>query len=583
MKLKKLFFCLLYFIVSLQIYAQNSDVMMQGFNWVSNSNTNGWYTIVNAKVAEMKAAGINTIWLPPPGKAASNEGYLPTEYYNLNTKYGTQAQLQTLISSLHSNGMKALADIVINHRVGNTNYADFVNPSWGCWAVCNNDEWSGRCGGNDTGVGYAAARDIDHNNVTVQNDIIAWMKWLKNTIGFDGWRYDLVGGYSGAFTKKYNDATLPYFSVGEFYDGNRQNIQNWVDATQQSSTAFDFATKAVLQDALNNNNLGAMNIGGKAPGLIGWSPSKSVTFIDNHDTGSTQNLWPFPSAKVMQGYAYILTHPGIPMVFWDHYFDWGLKTEINNLIKIRKDNGLTATSSLNIVTAGGNLYAAIIDNKVAMKIGSGNWSPGAGWNLKTSGTDYAVWDKLSTTTTPPSNFTIYFKKPTTWSQAWIHYWGAVPASALSPCVWPCEQMAAHTLPGWFKKSFTGLTSVNVLFHNNAGLQTADQLNRTANGWFNGSVWTNTQPASRMTQETELIASPNPFEFKTSIDFSITTDQDVKLEIFDLSGRLVELLQDGNLEQGTHQFVFEKGDLPKGVYIYRLSTNEGTVSKKLILE
>ena len=53
---------------------------------------------------------------------------------------------------------------------------------------------------------------------------------------------------------------------------------------------------------------------GKAAGMIGWMPEKAVTFIDNHDTGSTQALWPFPSDKVMQGYAYILTHPGVPCI-----------------------------------------------------------------------------------------------------------------------------------------------------------------------------------------------------------------------------------------------------------------------------
>ena len=46
----------------------------------------------------------------------------------------------------------------------------------------------------------------------------------------------------------------------------------------------------------------------------GWWPAKAVTFIDNHDTGSTQHMWPFPTDKVMQGYAYILTHPDTPMI-----------------------------------------------------------------------------------------------------------------------------------------------------------------------------------------------------------------------------------------------------------------------------
>jgi alpha-amylase len=52
---------------------------------------------------------------------------------------------------------------------------------------------------------------------------------------------------------------------------------------------------------------------GKAAGMIGWLPEKAVTFVDNHDTGSTQGLWPFLADKVMQGYAYILTHPGAPL------------------------------------------------------------------------------------------------------------------------------------------------------------------------------------------------------------------------------------------------------------------------------
>ena len=30
--------------------------------------------------------------------------------------------------------------------------------------------------------------------------------------------------------------------------------------------------------------------------------------------------WPFPSKHVMLGYAYILTHPGIPCLFWEHHF-----------------------------------------------------------------------------------------------------------------------------------------------------------------------------------------------------------------------------------------------------------------------
>lgn len=61
-------------------------------------------------------AGFTAIWLPPPSDAVSAQGYLPRDYYNLNSKYGTEAQLRELLAIMHDNGMKAIADIVINHR-----------------------------------------------------------------------------------------------------------------------------------------------------------------------------------------------------------------------------------------------------------------------------------------------------------------------------------------------------------------------------------------------------------------------------------------------------------------------------------
>lgn len=374
---------------------QSTQVMLQGFDWTSSSS-GIWYNTISSEASDIQAAKIDAIWLPPPSDAGSPQGYLPRQYYLLNTQYGTQAQLQSTITTLHSDNIKVLADIVINHRVGTTSWADFTNPTWDCSAVVSNDEWTGACGNPDTGEGVPYARDLDHTNVVVQNGIIAWMQWLKNTIGFDGWRYDFVLGYGPQYVKEYNDATSPYFSVAECWDPSATNINNWITNSQGSSAAFDFSLKGILQSAVQGN-LGSLNAGGNPPGLIGINPAKAVTFIDNHDTGPPQNEWPFPSADVMEGYAYILTHPGIPMVFWDHLYTWGLHDQITTLINIRKSNGLTSTSSVSIQAASNNLYAAIIDGKVAMKIGSDSWSPaaGSGYVLKASGTNYAVWDKIA--------------------------------------------------------------------------------------------------------------------------------------------------------------------------------------------
>lgn len=85
----------------------------------------------------------------------------------------------------------------------------------------------------------------------------------------------------------------------------------WLEETENRCCAFDFGTKGLLQDAIRFDQYDRMvDSKGRPHGLIGVRPELSVTFIDNHDTGSSQRHWPFPRMKKLEGYAYILSHPG---------------------------------------------------------------------------------------------------------------------------------------------------------------------------------------------------------------------------------------------------------------------------------
>ncbi|MFL5347008.1 MAG: alpha-amylase C-terminal beta-sheet domain-containing protein [Hyalangium sp.] len=387
----------------------SSDVMLQGFHWYSYQ-TYPWWGVIKNNAATIKSAGFTMVWLPPPSDSAANEGYLPRQLNILDSKYGSTADLKAALSALNTNGVKPIADLVLNHRVGTNNWADFTNPTWGSDAVCQGDEWTGATGAADTGDGYGSARDIDHTKQYVQDSIVSWMNNTLKPAGFAGWRYDYVKGYGGSYVGSYNTRTAPYFSVGEYWttldlnnvDPHRQLIMNWIDATGGNSGAFDFTTKGLLQQAVQYNEFWRLkDAAGKPAGALGWWAAKSVTFIDNHDTGPStpsggQNLWAFPSDKILQGYAYILTHPGIPCVYWVHYFDWGTANQsaIKTMISIRKSKGITSTSAVSIQAADSSKYAAIITGttgKVAMKIGYGAWSPTGTWTLATSGNNYAIW------------------------------------------------------------------------------------------------------------------------------------------------------------------------------------------------
>ena len=134
---------------------------------------------------------------------------------------------------------------------------------------------------------------------------------------------------------------------------------------------------------------------GKPPGLLGFWPSRAVTFVENHDTGSTQGHWRFPGHALEQGYAYILTHPGTPCVFADHALhDARLGRVVGRLAALRRRAGVHARSEVKILRAENDVYAAEIDGALVVKIGPGDFSPDAGaFRVADCGHAWAVWER----------------------------------------------------------------------------------------------------------------------------------------------------------------------------------------------
>ncbi|XP_008808382.2 alpha-amylase 3, chloroplastic isoform X2 [Phoenix dactylifera] len=342
------------------------EILCQGFNWESHKSGR-WYSELSAKAKELSSLGFTIIWLPPPTESVSPEGYMPKDLYNLNSRYGSKEQLKDLVKRFHEVNIKVLGDAVLNHRCAHYQNQNGIwnifggHLNWDDRAIVADDpHFQGR-GNKSSGDNFHAAPNIDHSQEFVRNDLKEWLCWLRKEVGYDGWRLDFVRGFWGGYVKDYLEASEPYFAVGEYWDSlsytygemdhnqdaHRQRIIDWINATNGTAGAFDVTTKGILHTALGKCEYWRLSDQkGKPPGVVGWWPSRAVTFIENHDTGSTQGHWRFPSGKEMQGYAYILTHPGTPAVFYDHIFSHH-QQEISRLISLRRQKKIHCRSKDN--------------------------------------------------------------------------------------------------------------------------------------------------------------------------------------------------------------------------------------------
>lgn len=73
--------------------------------------------------------------------------------------------------------------------------------------------------------------------------------------------------------------------------------------------------------------------------------------------------------------------------------------------------------------------------------------------------------------------------------------------------------------------------------------------------------------------------PNPFNPTTKIDYDLPKDANVKLSIYDILGKEIQILVNEYQIAGSYSFNFNASDLSSGTYIYRITANEFTDTKK----
>ena len=322
-----------------------------------------WWDHLAAQSRDFGRAGFTAIWVPPPLKGASgssSNGYDPFDDYDLGsksqkgtvpTRYGTREQLERCAATMRANGIDVYVDLVENQRDGDDghfvfHYADASgHPTGGRFEKGPGDFHPHVP--EDPGVfsdQFAFGRDLAPINGVPKDHcgkgLVDAADWLMRALDAQGYRLDDAKGVSTVFVQRLlgAGAMANKFSVAEFADGNLQLIENWANAVQHRSSAFDFPLHFTLKDMCNSPDGFDMSSLDHA-GLAGADPQGAVTFVENHDTDRGGIGGPIIRNKLL-GYAYILTAEGYPCVFYRDYSTdkncLALKGPIDRLIWIHE-------------------------------------------------------------------------------------------------------------------------------------------------------------------------------------------------------------------------------------------------------
>lgn len=395
------------------VYAQGwpanyGGVMLQGFYWNSYDDTN--WTNLKSQVNDF-ADNFSLVWLPQSGKCLGNSqtmGYKPYYYFNQNSSFGTEAELRDLIKTFKGKGIGMVADVVVNHHDTDGWFTfpaevykgvtyqfkstDIVaNDDKGKTAKEATKQGISLSKNNDEGEDWDGCRDLDHKSQNVQTIIKAYLKYLKDDLGYTGFRYDMVKGFSGSHVADYNKSVGIEYSVGEYWDSNAK-IQSWINATLKNSAAFDFQFRYNVRDAINSNNWAALKSTNNLMNDKNWR-QYAVTFVENHDMeyrSSSEQQDPI-RRDTLAANAYLLAMPGTPCVFFTHWLEY--KDEIGAMISARKAAGITNMSDYEVKVATSAYYAVNVNKTLYAAVGRLDKmeNPGADWQKVLSGYHYAYF------------------------------------------------------------------------------------------------------------------------------------------------------------------------------------------------
>lgn len=311
--------------------------------------------------------GVTTLWftpvlendMPSGGGHSSYHGYATTNYYNVDPRFGTNADYRRLVDEAHQKGLKVVMDMIFNHC--GSSHPWQINPPASDWFNQPNyglqtsfkltpcvDPYASEIDKRETEEGWFASSmpDLNQNNPHVATYLIQNSIWWVETVGINGIRMDTYPYAYAApmarWMKQLNEEYPNFNTVGETwvtqpaYTAAWQKDSRLVKQNSNLKTVMDFAFYEAMDSCKHETTDDWWRGFNRVYNTFVYDylytdVNNVMAFIENHDTdrflGEGKDV-----NRLKQGLALLLTIKRIPQLYY------GTEVLMNGVKKVTDGN-----------------------------------------------------------------------------------------------------------------------------------------------------------------------------------------------------------------------------------------------------
>jgi len=579
----------------------------------------------------IKQMGFSVVWLMPIMKNAypidngSGPGYNIVDFYNVAPEYGTNQDFANFMTQAHSLGLHVILDITPNHSSrfhpwsADAHTFGTNSPYWGWYEhqeITANTNGLGDCLDANSFNYYCGFSDqllnLNWKDVDMQTEMINTYKYWIEKYGVDGFRFDVYWGPHRRYGEQYmgmpvrnalkhikpdilllaEDDGTGAGTEAIYADYSNGGISGGVDASYDFNLYFNAIENFGFTNAQIQNLNTDINNGGFYPGvdalymrfMESQDQDRIVYFYSNNFAidATTTFMRTMPMASVL------FTIPGVPMV-WNGQevgFGYGIggakEARDRSLINWNYQGKTLLSPHYQKLASIRAQFPAFTQHKQDTN--------GDGQVNASDASDFT-----GVTCTNPIMYAFARPYDDQNGLTVVNFSGSEQTAYLNFLSGSGLKFTGGVQPG----STYYLNNLYANTHQQIAGSSLDSVYIDLTAYGSGIYTVSTTRDSvtitdpilsvpdrgpkELPRELSLYQNfPNPFNPSTVIRFDVPNRSFVTIKIYDVIGRELATLAAGEYVPGNYAVTWNAGNLPSGVYFYRLTTSSGRLVKKMLL-